>query len=178
VFVATFDGWYNDPQQGLYLQLIYDGTVVDTLRLLENYDLYNGLRGMAFDPLDRRLYLTVGSSILVVQVNYGDEPLPTCPKPLTGIQIAGPTLGQPNQTYTFQAAPTPGDATQPVTYSWSPQPLSGQGTPSASYRWTTPGTRSISVDAENCGGKGTDSHKINLGEWEKVYLPMVLRQVP
>ena len=177
-FVVTFDGWYNDPQQALYLHLVYDGTVVDTLRLIDNYDEYNGLRGMAFDPLDRRLYLTVGSSIMVVQINYGDDPLPTCPNPLTGVQIAGPILGQPNLTYAFSALPTPGDATQPVTYAWSPQPLSGQGTSSANYQWSTAGTHSISLEAENCGGKGTASHSIRLGDWPQVYLPMILWKAP
>ena len=46
-FVATFDGRYNDPDQALYLHLIYDGSVVDSLRLLNRYDEYDGLRGMA-----------------------------------------------------------------------------------------------------------------------------------
>jgi hypothetical protein len=75
VFVATFDHWGNyDPDQTLYLHLIYDGTVVDTLELMDGYDQYNGLRGMAFDPYHRRLYLTVVGSIMVVGVNYGQGP--------------------------------------------------------------------------------------------------------
>lgn len=36
VFVATFDGWYNDEHRGLYLHLVYDGTLVDSLRLMED----------------------------------------------------------------------------------------------------------------------------------------------
>ncbi len=68
VFVGTFDGWYNDPDQALYLHLLYDGTVIDTLSLVKPYDEYNGLRDMAYDPLHQRLYLTVGSRILVVGV--------------------------------------------------------------------------------------------------------------
>ncbi len=70
VFVCTFDGWYNDPSQGLYLHLLVNGAVVDTLKLLNNYEDYE-LRGMSFDPYTRRLYLTIDTSIYVVHVDYG-----------------------------------------------------------------------------------------------------------
>ncbi len=74
VFVATFDHYYNDPDQALYLNLIYDGALVDTLPLVAAFDEHDGPRGMAFDPYLRRLYLTAGTQIFVVQVNYGVEP--------------------------------------------------------------------------------------------------------
>ncbi len=77
MFVCTFDGWYNDPDQGLYLHLLVNGAVVDSLKLLNDYDEYDGLRGMSFDPYTRRLYLTIGSSIFVVHVEYG----PIAPPP-------------------------------------------------------------------------------------------------
>jgi hypothetical protein len=71
VFVATSD-YYNNLTPGLYLHLIYDSTVVDTLQVLANYDHTNKpLKKMAFDPTTRRLYMGVGSQILVIQVNYG-----------------------------------------------------------------------------------------------------------
>jgi hypothetical protein len=75
VFVVTFDGFYNDPDQGLYLHYLYDGQVLDSVRLMEDYDEYDGLRGMAFDPWHRRLYLAVAGSLMVVQVSEG-EPSP------------------------------------------------------------------------------------------------------
>ncbi len=71
LFVCTFDGWYNDPDQALYLNLVVDGSVVETLQLVTDYDEYNGLKGMAFDPYTGRLYVIVDSSILVVDVAYG-----------------------------------------------------------------------------------------------------------
>jgi hypothetical protein len=74
-FIATFDGFYNDPYQGLYLHLVYDATVIDTLLLKEDYTPSAILPyAMAFDPYTRRLYMAVGSQILVVQVNYGLPP--------------------------------------------------------------------------------------------------------
>lgn len=74
VFVATFDHYYNDPDQALYLNLIYDGALVDTLTLATGFDEDDGPRGMAFDPYLRRLYLTAGTKIYAVQVNVGAEP--------------------------------------------------------------------------------------------------------
>ena len=50
-----------------------DGTVVDTLSLIDGYD-DNEMRGMAFDPYLGRLYLTIDASVYVVQVNYGATP--------------------------------------------------------------------------------------------------------
>ena len=74
VFVATSDYVYHSPAN-LYLHLIYDATVVDTLLVHANYDISNQpLKEMAFDPYTRRLYMAVGSQILVVQVNYGLPP--------------------------------------------------------------------------------------------------------
>ena len=75
VFIASFDGFYNDPNQGLYLHLVYDATVIDSLLLKEDYTPSAILPySMAFDPYTRRLYMAVGSEILVVQVNYGLPP--------------------------------------------------------------------------------------------------------
>jgi hypothetical protein len=71
VFVATFDGFFNDPDQALYLNLVYDGVLFDTIPLVTGYDEYNGLRGMAFDPYSRRLYLTVADHLYVVEVAWG-----------------------------------------------------------------------------------------------------------
>ena len=95
VFVVTFDGFYNDPHQGLYLHLIYEGAVVDTLRLLDNYDSYGEARGMAFDPYHRRLYLTVGGSVMVFQVNYGADPAPMLVRGSGVIEPQGGSLAVP-----------------------------------------------------------------------------------
>ncbi|MBC8248563.1 MAG: hypothetical protein H8E90_02695 [Anaerolineales bacterium] len=120
-FVATFDHYYNDPHQGLYLHLIYDGTVVDTLRVMDNYE-EDDLRGMAFDPYHRRLYLTVGSSVMVVQVNYGAEPPPLPPPPpviawtAIGPPWYGGTLDTPDGSAHLDFYPNAVSQTTVVTY--------------------------------------------------------------
>lgn len=78
VFILTYDGFDYDPDDGLYLHLVYDSTVVDSLRLKTGYDPFTSLNvSMAFDPYLRRFYLGIGSEILVVQVDYGLGALPT-----------------------------------------------------------------------------------------------------
>lgn len=77
VFVPTFDGFYNDPDQGLYLNLLYNGVEIDRLLLEKNHDEYERVSGMDYDPYNKRLYLTVGSKVMVVGVNFGATVPPT-----------------------------------------------------------------------------------------------------
>jgi len=80
--------------------------------------------------------------------------------PLTGVTISGPTTGTVGNFYDFTASVTPPTATRPA-YTWSSTGLvSGQGTPSARYRWTAPGTYTITVWAENPAGVVSDTHVI------------------
>lgn len=77
VFVPTYDGFYNDPDRGLYLNLLYNGIEVDRLLVEKNHDEYERVRGMAYDPYNKRLYLTVGSRVMVVGVNLNQIVPPT-----------------------------------------------------------------------------------------------------
>jgi hypothetical protein len=88
---------------------------------------------------------------------------PTCPHPLEDVTISGPTEGITETSYAFTAVVSPADVTEPLTYVWSPEPDSGQGTASASYRWTTPTVYSITVEVENCGGVVRATHTILVG---------------
>jgi len=120
VFVAAFDHYYNDPDQALYLHLIYDGVVVDTLQLLTGYDVYSGLRGMVFDPQLRRLYLTVDTHILVVGVDYGSPPAP--PPLVTASALITPEGGSltvPGDTIELVFPPGAVDSSTIVTYTQS-----------------------------------------------------------
>ena len=95
VFVATSDAFCGgegayDPSCGLYLHLIYDGTVVDSLLLMTGYPGHS-LEDMVFDPYSRRLYLTVGSSVMVVQVDYGASAATVAP--IVGLQVITPAEG-------------------------------------------------------------------------------------
>jgi hypothetical protein len=130
VFVATIDHYGSyDPDDGLYLHLIYDGVVVDTLQLMTNYDEYDGLRGMVFDPYHRQLYLTVGSSVMVVQVNYGAEPPPLpSPPPITVSTIIGPpwyggSLDAPDNSVELDFPANWVDEATVVTYTTATTPL-------------------------------------------------------
>ncbi len=95
---------------------------------------------------------------------------------LTEVGIGGPTVGFTNTLYLFSAVVTPSVATAPITYTWSPEPESGQGAPSAGYRWDAPGDYPIDLTAENCGGSDTATYWITISDvrWD-VYLPLVLR---
>jgi len=94
--------------------------------------------------------------------NYQAQPS-TCPIPLTSVTISGPTSGYTNTRYTFSAAITPSDATQPIGYTWSPTPSDGAGSlVSAAYRWDSAGVYDLSVEAENCGGTVDADHTISI----------------
>jgi hypothetical protein len=97
-------------------------------------------------------------------------------EPLTGVTISGPTAGYTDTAYTFIGAIAPPDATPTVVYTWSPAPDTGQGTASAEYAWAAPGTYTVTLTAENCGGGATDTHAIVIIEQttHRVHLPLVM----
>lgn len=83
---------------------------------------------------------------------------------LTAITIAGSTSGIIDVNYSFVASATPSNASSPISYSWSPEPAAGQGTFSATYSWSSTGSQTVSVEASNCGGSGSDDHTITINE--------------
>jgi hypothetical protein len=94
-FVATSDGFCRgdgpyDPSCGLYLHLIYDDVLVDSLLLMTDFQL-GGLRDMAFDPYERILYLTVEEAVMAVRVNYGAGAAPVAPA--VGSDVITPGAG-------------------------------------------------------------------------------------
>ena len=80
--------------------------------------------------------------------------------PVTGVSISGPVTGTVNTAYDFTAMVSPLDASTPITYTWSPEPISGQNTAVASFSWSTPGAKTITVTAANSGGSATATHTI------------------
>ncbi len=95
----------------------------------------------------------------------GGEAPPTCPTPLVGVTIVGPSNGYTGVQYTFSAQIDPANATAPVTYTWSADGLvSGQGTADAVYSWAATGDHTVSLTAENCGGPVNDDHTITLSQ--------------
>jgi hypothetical protein len=77
---------------------------------------------------------------------------PSCPYPLTGVSISGPSEVFVGFPASYAATVQPANATLPITYTWTPLPDRGQGTPAVRYTWTTTGTEIVAIDAENCGG--------------------------
>lgn len=78
--------------------------------------------------------------------------------PPTTIHLEGPDSGYFFTAYTFTADVTPLNLTQPVTYTWTatdlpPQISSGGANSAAIFTWSTPGTKSVNVTADN--GVGT-----------------------
>jgi PKD repeat protein len=51
----------------------------------------------------------------------------------------------------------------------------GQGTDVVTYSWTTVGTKTITVTAENAGGAATGTRDIVIADDHEVYLPLVLK---
>ena len=88
-------------------------------------------------------------------------------KALTGVAIAGPTVGSTGVTQTLTATSSPLSASQPITYVWQ---IGGQ--PPITHTngiidpldllWTEPGIRPITVTASNAVSTVTATHQISI----------------
>jgi hypothetical protein len=89
---------------------------------------------------------------------------PACPVPLTGVSVSGPVSGLTGETLVFSATVQPATATAPISYTWSTDGLlGGQDTPSATYRWSSAGDKTVQVTARNCGGQDFgDSQSVSI----------------
>ncbi len=76
---------------------------------------------------------------------------------LTGVTIDGELWGTVMTDYTFTADITPTNATLPITYTWIPEPRRGQGSNQATYDWTTPGRRTITVSVTQAAAPTNDT---------------------
>jgi hypothetical protein len=83
--------------------------------------------------------------------------------------ISGPTAGVVKTPYTFTATVGPVTATQPLTYAWQATDLGtvmhtgGDLDDSATFTWTTPGPKVITVTTSNAAGTVSATHGITLG---------------
>ncbi len=122
-----------------------------------------------------------GGTVLASHAISISAPPPiTCPHPLVGASINGPTTGYTNTLYDFFAVPNPTNATEPVTPTWSPLPINGPNVHTATYQWATPGSYAITLTAENCGGAFSTTHTIDIQARQPalIYLPLTLRDYP
>lgn len=92
-------------------------------------------------------------------IAYADytSAISNCARPVTGVSMSGPISGDVGTELLFTADITPSNATTPITYSWSSDGFSHSGgtgmipTKYASYRWDSPGVKTITVTVRNCG---------------------------
>jgi hypothetical protein len=88
--------------------------------------------------------------------------------PPQGLEIAGPTTGTVNTSYSFYATVGPGTATQPITYTWqataqAPVTHADGGLGDVmTFAWSAPGVQTITVTASNAGGKISDTHLVTI----------------
>ncbi len=101
-----------------------------------------------------------GSSSTVHTVHISD-PSPGCTNPITRVGLSGPMVTASGQPYTYSAAASPYNVTLPVTFTWeatgqTPHVYSVSANASDQlYQWSDPGSKMITVTAENCGGAVT-----------------------
>jgi hypothetical protein len=110
---------------------------------------------------------------------------------LSAVSISGPASGDIGQSYEFTAAVEPASATTPVTYLWEADEQSdveeangGQTSTAQSFTWNTPGTKTITVTADNGTGAPvstsqqiiiSDPNDPNDPDTSVLYLPLVTR---
>ena len=104
-------------------------------------------------------------------------------KPPTTVVVTGTTTGYGFVNYTFTADTTPADVILPVTYDWAVTDQSGTTniglqSNTASFIWTTTGTKTIVVTATNSAGAiSSTTFDVEIGGGI-LYLPLVIRNTP
>ncbi|MEM7032676.1 MAG: alkaline phosphatase D family protein [Chloroflexota bacterium] len=89
------------------------------------------------------------------------------------VDVQGPNAGFIDTTYTFTATSLPNNATTPIAYTWqaTDQPdltQSNTHSDNLSYSWSTAGTKTITVTANNGGTEVMDVYAITISEPEVV----------
>jgi hypothetical protein len=112
--------------------------------------------------------------------NYGSV---TCPADIVSIadlSLLGPTSGRAGISYSFNAAVLPITTTLPITYTWTatgqPKSVVAAGTnSSASFAWTTDGTKTVSVSAVNMNSTISDTLTVTILTRFNLFLPLTRR---
>ncbi len=93
---------------------------------------------------------------------------PPPPVPLESVSLNGPATALTGEAVVFTATVSPPDATPPITYTWQAIEQSTVVTTTSdtsntvSFAWADPGTKTVTVTAENCGGRDSDMVTINI----------------
>lgn len=115
-------------------------------------------------------WTTPGTKTITVQVQNSTGVVQTTHTieiyiPPTAVAINGPTSGVINTAYTFQADVSPANTTTQLAYTWTATDLAPVNTTGGlsitqAFTWTTPGTKTITVSAQNGGGTVNNTYTI------------------
>lgn len=104
------------------------------------------------------------------------------PNPPDYLTIEGPESGKTFTEYSFTVTVYPDFVTTPITYTWATEDtliisVSTILTDTQEFQWTTIGTKTLSVTAENSEGYFSRSTQIDIGEHggENIFLPLVTK---
>ncbi len=95
-------------------------------------------------------------------------PPPSCPNPITSVDLVGASQGLTGTNYTFTATANPIAPTTPITFTWQAtdqlqQTTSGVLTQtSKTINWSTIGAKTVTVTAQNCGGSAQATQAIDI----------------
>jgi hypothetical protein len=124
---------------------------------------------------------TTGTSWLTVEFSHWNTTCGQGDIDLSQVSLAGKTSGYVNNPYTFIANALPVTATTPVTYTWQATDLNqiihiNDFRDEATFSWPQPGTKTITVTAQNKEGIFVqDVHSIFV-DLRYVYLPTIISQ--
>jgi len=108
-----------------------------------------------------------GSAIDTHQITISAPP-PSCPNPISDVNVIGVGSGLTGTNYTFTATASPIAPTTPITFTWqaseqAPQTTSGVVTQtSKTYTWNDTGAKTITVTAQNCGGSAQATKAVDI----------------
>lgn len=168
---ATVPFTYTWSATDLPETIVHQNTLSDTVGLSWNSA---GVKTVAVS-ITNRLGVVRGASF---DVNVVAAVANTAP---TNIEIAGISLGYFHQPYTFSADILPLNVTQPVQYTWtatdqSPQSSSGGVNSQATFTWNTPGTKTITVTADNGVGLVSASRTVDILDCQPITTATITRQ--
>ncbi|MBN1262142.1 MAG: choice-of-anchor J domain-containing protein [Anaerolineae bacterium] len=131
--------------------------------------------GAMGDTADYTWATTGAHTVVVTGTNPCSARQATLPvavyRPLTDVVVNGPARLTPGEAGVFTVAPTPVDATLPVTYTWTGGALGA----TATYSWTVKGIYTVTVTAEQVyGAVVTRDVVVEVATFD-LFLPLVFR---
>jgi subtilisin family serine protease len=121
-----------------------------------------------------------GFTIGTHEITISEEPVV---EPQVEVILTGPASGMTNTPYTFTAMISPTTAAKPITYTFertdgagpvSTGPVDWNGASWQNVTWATPGTKVVTIMAQNADGTYIDTQTIEIASGT-IFLPLVVR---